>query len=262
MTYRKRPVQTRKCTHCRTKFESNHKSHLYCCQSCNTLAWRARHGITAAPGSPRPAGSAGGDLPFSARTVGVVAAGNLAAQAGAYVAQQLWQGGTDTELLRADVAAQFSALRADLNLPPAPGPASFVPAAVRAATGPVRHLGPKGGPLAPFVHVPYHGHALYYCAAADVLLWECAPNTYQRIGEARLLAALAATPPTEQSAPARLPAAAARPDPAPQPVLDPAWDLDAFLASVQADQAQEAARAAAFEQALWEGLRQAESGPG
>ncbi|WP_210521735.1 hypothetical protein [Hymenobacter terricola] len=254
-------MQTRKCAHCRTKFESNHKSRLYCCQSCNTLAWRARHGGAAAPVGPREAGPTG-NLAFSAHTVGVVAAGTLAAQAGAYVAQQLWQGGTETELLRAEVKAQFAGLRADLGLPPAPGPASFVPAAVRAATGTVRQLGPQGGPLAPFVHVPYHGHALYYCAAEDVLLWECAPNTYKRIGEARLLAALAATPPADQSAPARLPAAAGRPDPASQPVLDPAWDLEAFLASVQADQAQEAVRAAAFDQALWEGLRQPEPGLG
>ena len=261
MTYYKRPVQTRKCAHCRTPFETNHKSRLYCCQSCNTLAWRARHGVTAAPDRTREVGPTG-DLAFSAHTVGVVAAGTMAAQAGAYVAQQLWQGGTDTELLRADVSAQFAALRADLNLPPAPGSASFVPAAVRAATGPGRQLGPKVGPLAPFVQVPYHGHTLYYCAAEDVLLWECAPNTYKRIGEARLLAALAATLPTDQRAPARLPAAAARPDPAPQPVLDPAWDLEAFLERVQDDQAQEAARAAAFEQALREGLMQPESGPG
>ena len=103
MTYHKRPVQTRKCAHCRTKFESNHKSRLYCCQSCNTLAWRVRQGSPAAPCTLRAAGPTS-DLPFTARTVGVVAAGNLAAQAGAYMAQQLWQGGTDTEVLRADDA--------------------------------------------------------------------------------------------------------------------------------------------------------------
>ena len=219
MTYHKRPVQTRKCAHCRTPFESNHQSRLYCCQSCNTLAWRARHGVTAANGRAGAARPAGGELPFSARTVGVVAAGSavgaLAAQAGTYLAQQLWQGGTETDRLRADVRAQFAGLRADLGLPPERAPASFVPAAVRAATGPVRHLGPAGGPLAPFVEVPYHGHALYYCAAEDVLLWSPAPDTYRRVSGAPLLAALAATPP-QRPAPALPPPAATAPRVAPR----------------------------------------------
>lgn len=120
------------------------------------------------------------------------------------MAQQLWQGGTDTELLRADVAAQSAALRADLNLSLAPGPKSFVPAAVRAATGPVRQLGPKGGPLLSFVQVPYHGHMLYYRAAGDVLLWESAPNAYKRLNRAGQLTALAVTPPTGRGAALRL----------------------------------------------------------
>ena len=264
MTYHKRPVQTRKCAHCRTKFESNHKSRLYCCQSCNTLAWRARHGMTAASGSPRLVGPAGGDLPFSAHTVGVVAAGNLAAQAGAYVAQQLWQGGTDTELLRADVRAQFAALRADLNLPPAPGPASFMPAAVRAATGPVRQLGPKGGPLRSFVQVPYHGHLLYYCAAGDVLLWESAPNAYKRLERAGQLAALAATPsapPTGRGAPVRLAVGGVASGSASEPVVDLALDMEAFTAHGQADHAQQVALMAAFDQVLREGWPQIEPGP-
>ena len=262
MTYHKRLPKKCKCAHCGTKFESNHKSRLYCCQSCNTLACRARHGSSAAQERPREAGPTGGDLPFSARTVGVVAAGTLAAQASSYVAQQLWQGGTDTELLRADMQAQFAALRADLNLPPAPGPRSFVPAAVRAATGPVRHIGHAGGPLVPYVQVPYHGHLLYYRAAEDVLLWESAPNTYKRIDEARLLAALAALPPEGRGAPARLPMPAAPPDPAPLPVLDPAWDTETFLARVRADHAQQVAREAAFDQVLREALPQTEPGLG
>lgn len=260
MTYHKRPIQVRKCAHCRAKFESNHKSRLYCSNSCNTLAWRARHGGTAAKGSARQAGPTGEDLPFSARTVGVVAAGNLVAQAGTYVAQQLWQGGTDTALLRADVAAQFAALRADLNLPPAPGPTSFVPAAVRAATGPVRQLAPLGGPGVPYVQVPYHGHTLYYRAAEDVLLWESAPNTYKRIDEARLLAALAATPPQRRPEQA-LPSSGAR-SATPRLDVGPAWNTEAWLAGVQADHAREAASMAAFDQALREGLKGTEPGPG
>ena len=138
VTYHKRPLQTRKCAHCRTKFKSNHKSRLYCCQSCNTLAWRARHGATAAEARTNAAWPVGGDLAFSAQTVGVVAAGTLAANAGTYLAQQLWQGGTETEVLRAEVKAQFADIRAAVGLPPMASSASFVPAAIRAATGPVR----------------------------------------------------------------------------------------------------------------------------
>jgi hypothetical protein len=56
--------------------------------------------------------------------------------------------------------------------------------------------------------------------------------------------------------------AAARPDPAPQAVLDPAWDPEAVAARVRADQAQQAAREAAFDQVLREWLPQTEPGPG
>ena len=253
MTYHKRPMQTRKCAHCRTKFESNHKSRLYCCQSCNTLAWRARHGATAAEARPNAARPVGGDLPFSAQTVGVVAAGTLAANAGTYLAQQLWQGGTETEVLRAEVKAQFADLRAAMGLPPVAASASFVPAAIRAATGPVRQIGPKGGPLAPFVEVPYHGHVLYYCAAEDVLLRSTAPGTYQRISSAPLLAALAATPPKGRKEPARLPVGVARP-PAAFPDLDLARNLAACMADEPAAEARQAAAMAAFDRALRAGL--------
>ena len=259
MTYHKRPMQVRKCAHCHAKFECNHKSRLYCSNSCNTLAWRARHRGTVTKGSAREAGPTDEDLPFSARTVGVVAAGNLVAQASTYAAQQLRQGGTDIELLRADVAAQFAALRADLNLPPAPGPTSFVPAAVRAATGPVRQLTPLGGPHVPYVQVPYHGHTLYYRAAEDVLLWESAPNTYKRIDEARLLAALAATPPQRRPEQALSPSDAL--SPTPRLNVGPAWNTEVWLAGVQVDQARQAAAMAAFDQALQEGLKGTESGP-
>lgn len=264
MTYHKRPIQTRKCAHCRTTFESNHKSRLYCSNSCNTLACRARKGGTAANGRAGAARPAGGDLAFSARTVGVVAAGSAlgswAAQAGTYFAQQAWQGGSDAQLLRADVQAQFAALRADLGLPAAP--ASFVPAAVRAATGPVRHLGPKGGPLAPFVEVPYHGHALYYCAAEDVLLWSSAPNTYKRVTSAPQLTWLAATPPEGRGEKLRLPLDAATPGPASLPDVDLVLDVEAWAADMLAAQAQEAALMAAFDDALWEGRKPTAPGPG
>ncbi len=268
MTYHKRPMQMRQCAHCRTAFASNHRSRLYCCQSCNTLAWRARHGVTAANGRADAARPAGGELPFSARTVGVVAAGSavgvLAAQAGTYLAQQLWQGGTETDRLRAEVRAGFAGLRADLGLPPERAPASFVPAAVRAATGPVHHLGHAGGPPVPFVHVPYHGHALYYCAAEDVLLWSPAPDTYHRVSGAPMLAELAAMPPPRRPGPA---AAAPRPDPAAAAAADAVWDAavgDPAVGAVdrRAAEARAAAVLVAFDRTVQEGEQGTAPGPG
>lgn len=176
--------------------------------------------------------------------MGVVAAGTLVANAATYLDQQLWQGVTEIELLQADMQAQFAELRAGMGLPPAS--ASFVPAAVRAATGPVRQIGLKGGPLVPFVQVPFHGHTLHYCAAEDVLLCSTAPNTYQRVSNARMLAALAATPLTGRKEPARLPVGDVTLVAAPFPDLD--------VAAVLAAEARKAVNMAAFERVLWEGL--------
>lgn len=263
MTYHKRPMQVRKCAHCRTKFESNHQSRLYCSNSCNTQAWRARHGITTATGNTRRAQTTEGELPFTAHTVGVVAAGSavgtLAVQAGTYLAQQVWQGGSDAELLRADMQAKFAGLRADLGLPPEHAPASFVPAAVRAATGPVRQLGPKGGALDPFVEVTYRGIALYYCAAKDVLLWSPGPNAYQRVSNRPMLERLVAVPPKGQPTTHTLPVAAAGQEPL--PALNLGWSA-VSRADVQAAEAAEAWRMAAFDQILREGLLSTEPGPG
>lgn len=256
MTYHPRPLQKRKCAHCQRTFNAAHKSRIYCSSSCNTLAWRARNAATAADAGPHAAQPAGSDLPFSAQTVGVVAAGTLAANAGTYLAQQLWQGGTDTELLRAEVRAAFADLRADLGLPAVAASASFVPAAVRTATGPVVHIGPKGGPRAPFVQVPFQDRLLYYCAAQDVLLCATAPNTYQRVSSAAELATLVATPakgPKGREAPARLPLGVARP-PAAFPDLDLTHDGPAQRVDDVAAQARQAAEMADFERILLAGL--------
>lgn len=99
-------------------------------------------------------------------------------------------------------------------------------------------MGTIGGPRVPFVQVPYHGHTLYYRAAEDLLLWERAPNTYQRVSDAPMLAALAATPPTGGGETARLPKGAPMPPAAPLPDmdldLDLARDAEAWAADVLA----------------------------
>ena len=104
------------------------------------------------------------------------------------------------------------------------------------------------------------GPVRWHRAAEDVLLWESAPNTYKRIDEARLLAALAATPPQRRPEQA-LPPSGAR-SATPRLDVGPAWNTEAWLAGVQADHAREAASMAAFDQALREGLKGTEPGPG
>lgn len=183
MTYHKRPVQTRKCAHCRTQFECAHKSRLYCCQSCNTLACRARKQASTGNGRAGEARPARGDVLFSAHNVGVVAVGSalgtLAAQGGTYLAQQLIQGGSDLELLRAEVRQLRQALRVVSVLPELPSGVAFLPVALRTATAPIVSLA-VGGRAVPFVRLSYHGHVLYHHPEQGVVLWEERPGKYHR----------------------------------------------------------------------------------
>lgn len=212
MTYHKRPAVTRNCAHCRTKFESTHKSRLYCCQSCNTLAWRARQATAVAPTQHRAqAGEPGPpSLALTAQNVGVLALGNLAAQGTVAVFQHLGQGGSSPELLLAEVRQ----LRQDLGLAPAVGvpkggalppavrplppkvepPRTFLPPALAAATAPVQRLAIGGHAPRPFVRLVYCGHVLYYHAAQQLLYWEQAPGIYHQLVTGRLLTQLAARP--------------------------------------------------------------------
>jgi ribosomal protein S27AE len=128
MTYHKRVAKKRKCAHCGTKFLSNHQRRIYCSQSCNTLAWRARHAQQAQEDA-QPAGPAASGLAFSARNVGVLALssalGTLAAQLGTDLTQRLLHGGTDRELLQAELRAGLAQLGV---VPAAAGSAGGAPA--------------------------------------------------------------------------------------------------------------------------------------
>ena len=241
MTYHKRSAVVRKCAHCRTKFESNHKSRLYCCQSCNTLAWKARQGPAGAAKPTRP--PVGASLDLSAQTVGVVALGSalgaLAVEGGTYLAQQLTQGGSDFELLRADVRQ----LRQDLGLPIAPPKkslsADFLPEALRAVTGPVVQLA-VGGRMAPFVRLSYHGHVLYHHPDQGLVLWEERSGKCHHVHSEQQLDQLAAHPPTPIVAAAAL---------APLSLGDDFFGAQ-FLADMQQRAVQEAAASAAMDAAL------------
>lgn len=238
MTYHKRPATVRRCAHCRTRFESTHKSRLYCCQSCNTLAWKARQGPAGAAKPPRSASRAALDL--SAQTIGVVtlgaALGSLAAQGGTYLAQQFTQGGSDWERLRAELRQ----LRQDLGGPPVPPKslpgAAFLPQALRAATGPVVQLDAGGGKV-PFVRLSYHGHVLYHRPDQGVVVWEERPGKYHRVHSEQQLAKLAAHPPVPIATAAAL------------PLGDDLFGAQ-FVADLQQLAVQEAAAAAAMEAAV------------
>jgi len=234
MPYQKRSPVKRKCAHCGTKFESTHKSRIYCCQSCNTLAWRARQDRfdAKAPVAAAPAGS----LDLTIQNVGVVALGALLAQGGTYLAQQLTQGGSETERLRADIQQlQQHVGLAPATLLVAPG-APFLPAPLREATGPVVQIKVENQ-LFPFVRLEYHGHALFHYPAEGVVLCEVRPGEYQRVESDAHMAQLAAHP-RVQAVPASLPPG--------QDPFGPEW-----LAGFQQLAAQQAAKEAAWEE-MWQ----------
>ena len=122
MTYHKRPMQVRKCAHCRAKFESNHRSRLYCSSSCNTLAWRARQPAVE-PAASAAAGEGAGALSLSAQNVGVLAfgaaLGTAAVQGGTALWQEATQGGTPFNRILAEL--QSLGQRMDRLAPPGPG---------------------------------------------------------------------------------------------------------------------------------------------
>ncbi len=145
MTYHKREAKKRKCAHCGDKFLSNHKSRIYCSQSCNTLAWRARRALEGET-DPQPAVAGQPALAFSARNVGLLtlssALGTLVAQLGTSLTQQVLYAGTPLDLLRAELRAGLAQLGVPpgVDSPAGPGggalagaPAQVAPPAPRAA---------------------------------------------------------------------------------------------------------------------------------
>ncbi len=66
--YRPRPIEIKRCEQCGVPFESRHQRARFCCNSCRTQAFYARHGRQL----PK-AESEGAELSFSWQNVGVVA---------------------------------------------------------------------------------------------------------------------------------------------------------------------------------------------
>lgn len=260
MTYHKRPVVTRKCAHCRTKFEAAHKSRLYCCQSCNTLAWRARQPKDSASAKSSAATEpSSNSLALTAQNVGVVALGTLAAQGTTALLQHLLPAESPQGLL----LAELRQLRQDLGLAPAAAslpagmesPSTFLPPALAVATTPLVSLPTGQGPPLAFVRLSYHGHVLYHHPGQQLLLWVYAPGRYRRIVAATGLAHLAAHP-AQPSGAQLTPAADAVPAAPADEEAQVAAMTAAFMQVLTDEEAQEQEQAvaatAAFAQALAE----------
>ena len=223
MTYHKRPLQQRACAHCEALFESNHQSRMYCSQSCNTQAWRARQPAkrsTPAKQTEEPTVTGRADLAFSAQNVGMLALGTAlgtaAVQGTAALWQQAAQGGSDLDLLRAEVRQLRQELRAArTGAPPADGVA-WLPKALRSATAPLVPL-QLGAELVQAVRVEFGGQVLYHHAGRQLLLWADASGRLKAVRSPEQLAQLGQrqVPPAERPAPAPL-------VPAPQPGLSAA----------------------------------------
>ena len=262
MTYHKRPLQTRKCAHCRTKFESNHKGRKYCCQSCNTLAWRARQ----LPPLTRPAGQAAENpagpatLAFSAQNIGMVVLGTALGTAAVQGTTALWQqatrGGSDLDVLRAEVRQLHQAV---LALHPGGGPVpppdalSALPEALRTATAPRVPLQLGPGDTVQAVRLAFHGQVLYHSPERHLLVWEATPGTNHRLTRAEQLPQIAAYAARQRqkavppAPPARVPEAAL-PAEAADAQLD-RW-LAEFPAEVARQKAETQARQEQFRAAL------------
>jgi len=171
MTYHKRPLQQRACAHCEAPFESNHQSRMYCSQSCNTLAWRARQ---PAKRTEEPNATGRAELEFSVQNVGLLALstalGTAAVQGTTALWQQATQGGSDLDLLRAEVRQLRQELRAYRPGPPPADGLAWLPKALRSATAPLVPL-QLGAELVHAARVAFGGHVLYHHAGRQLLLW-------------------------------------------------------------------------------------------
>lgn len=201
MTYHKRLSQLIDCAHCGQVFEAAHKSRLYCCQSCNTLAWRARQGKSkAATETKRPLEPAqqSTSLELDAKTVGVIALstaiGNLAVQGGTSVVQHLMQGNANVRAIQPAIRQPHSEALQIRAVPNTEQPADFLPADLQAIAAPRKWIKlPDKGNLA-FVRLQHYGHELYYQAEHQLLLWKDEEGQLHAITSARMFARLARYP--------------------------------------------------------------------
>lgn len=259
MTYHKRPTQTIDCAHCGTLFEAAHKSKMYCCQSCNTLAWQARHGKKkAVAGAKQPVGDTPSavSLELTTKNVSVIALsaafGNLVAQGSTSVVKHLMQGNANAQAPQPAIGHMPQQL---VQLPAGSDteqPVDFLPADLQAILAPLEWITlPERGALA-FVRLQYYGHELCYQVEHQLLLLKNKEVGYYTITSARMFTKLARYPAQSASQlPTRVEPAGAEAAPHPEEL---ALDLGLLTTDMIAADAfkmqQEAKEQEAFARAL------------
>ena len=201
MTYHKRAAQTIECAHCGDFFESAHKSRIYCCQSCNTLAWQARQGKKKPIAEAKqPAEDNPGvvSLELSSKNVGIIALGaalgTLAAQGGTSVVKHLTQGNANASAPQLAVGPTPQKL---VQLPAGSDteqPVDFLPADLQAVGAPLEWITLPGKGALAFVQLQYYGHELRYQAEHQLLLLQNKEVGYYAITSARMFTKLARYP--------------------------------------------------------------------
>ncbi|TGE13810.1 hypothetical protein [Hymenobacter elongatus] len=178
------------------------------------------------------------------------AIGTAAVQGGAYLWQQVTQGGSEVDLLRAEVRQLRHELQAAQALPPPQGVLALLPEALRTATSPQGMLRLGANQAVPVVRVVYQGQVLYHNASQQLLVWEPRPGAFQRITTAQQLTQLARQPARQAKPAAPAPKVGLPPTGRAHELLPPvaARVLPAPVWDTAADQAFDAAVLAIFAQ--------------
>lgn len=236
---------------------------MYCCQSCNTLAWQARQGKKkTVTGAKRPLEDTPNavSLELNTKTVGVIALGaalgNLAAQGGTSVVQHLMQGNANAHAPQPKIGRMPQGPIQLLAKSDIEQPNDFLPADLQAIVSPLERITlPGKGPLA-FVRLRHYGHELYYQAGQQLLLWKKEEGKYHAITSARMFAKLARYPaPLADQLPIRAESAGAKAIPSPEELtLDFDRLVTDMIAASDLKTQQEAEAMEAFTRTLMQGI--------
>ncbi|GAA3932604.1 hypothetical protein GCM10022406_16770 [Hymenobacter algoricola] len=149
---------------------------------------------------------------MSAQNIGLLtlssALGAAAVQGGTHLLQQVTQGGSDLDLVRAAMHQLRQELQAAKVLPQPVSVLSYLPEELQLATTPVVML-PLGTSTVSAVRVRYHGHILYHNEGQQLLVWEERPGTYHHIRNEQQLVQLADKPAHDRRPTVALPSAGA-----------------------------------------------------
>lgn len=204
MTYRKRPLTTRTCTHCHEAYQAVDRRRLYCSSSCKVQACKAkrRHRLAAraqgqsanTTASVQPLAGLGN--PKKANLTVAWSASNAALFTVTSVAAQLLVRVGDT---------LFKSLTTPAAQVPREDPLSWLPAAfvTSVAQRQPLHL-TLWGQARSCVELHYLGHTFFYQPVERCLLWAVEPGQYLVLTEAAQIALIAQCEPYQ---PPQLPSA-------------------------------------------------------